>query len=151
MQNPIPLPLETATHKNATHSWDMVAADLTAAANTQTLSPINVTNKMGFELVGIELIEPFVSSDGTLISTSVTAGDGGSATRFLGATELNAAGAFVSLKGGALNLNAVPFVYTVDDTVDFFVTGTGGKLLSTHTAGRARFYFRVTDARSRTP
>jgi hypothetical protein len=145
MINPvIPLPLETATEKHATHQWDMVAADLTAAANTQTLSLINVMNKMGFELVGVELIRPFVSSDGTLVSTAITMGDGGSANRFLASMELNAAGAFVSLKGGNLSLNAVPYLYTVDDTVDVFVTGTGGKLLNTHTDGLARFYFKAT-------
>lgn len=145
MTNPvIPCPLETATEKHATHMWDMVAADLTAAIATQTLSPINVQNKMGFELVGVELITPFVSSDGTLISTAITMGDGGSANRFLTSMELNAAGAFVSLKGGALSLSAVPYLYTVDDTVDIFVTGTAAKLLSTHTAGLARFYFKVT-------
>lgn len=145
LTNPvIPLPLETATEKNATHMWDMVAADLTAAAATQTLSPINVQNKIGFELVGVELIRPFVSSDGTLISTAITMGDGGSANRFLTSMELNAAGAYVSLKGGALNLSAVPYLYTVDDTVDIFVTGTAAKLLSSHTDGLARFYFKVT-------
>lgn len=142
--NPVmPLMLETATEKNATHSWDMSYADLTAAGNTQTLSPINVGNKYGFELVAVELITPFVSSDGTLVSTAVTMGDGNSANRFLASQELNAAGAFVVLKGGNLNLNAVPFLYTVDDTVDIFVTATGGKLLNTHTAGLARFYFKV--------
>jgi hypothetical protein len=144
MQNPIPLPLETATEKKATHSWDMVAADLTAAANTQTLSPFNVGNKIGFEVVAVELIDPFVSSDGTLISTSITIGDGGSATRFLSATELNAAGAYVVLKGGTLANTACPYLYTVDDTVDIFVTGTAAKLLSTHTAGRLRVYAKVT-------
>ncbi len=146
-----PLPTETTADKRATHAVDITFADLTAALATQTLSPLNVANKMGVELVAVELITPFVSSDGTLISTSITVGDGGSATRFLGATEMNAAGAYVSLKGGALNLNAVPYVYTVDDTVDVFVTGTATKLLSTHTAGAVRLYFRVADARAGTP
>lgn len=142
-----PLPLETMTEKDATHAVDILFSDLTAAAAAQTLSPFTVADKMGVRLVGYELVTPFVSSDGTLISTAITVGDTGSAARFMGSTEMNAAGAFVKLKGGALNLNAVPFVYTAADTVQVAVAGTGGKLLSSHTAGKVILYFNVTDAR----
>jgi hypothetical protein len=122
-------------------------ADLTAAAATQTLSPITVTAKQGMEIVAIELVENFVSSDGSLISTSVTVGDGGSATRFLSATELNDAGTEIYLKGGTLANTSLPYVYTTDDTVDVFVTCTAGHNCNTHTAGKVLIYYRLTDAR----
>ena len=103
---------------------------------------------MGVELTGMELVTAFVSSDATLLSTAVVVGDGSSTNRFLTSTELNAAGTEVFLKGGAPALSAVPYVYTADDTVDVVVTGTAAKLLNTHTAGKVRFYFTVTDARN---
>jgi len=131
-----PLPIETAAFLDATHAVEITYADLTAATNTQTLSPVVVADKLGFELVALILTAAFVSSDATLISTSVTVGDGGSATRFLSATELNEAGTEVFLKGGTLANTSLPYVYTGADTVDVFVTGTSGKLLNTHTAGR---------------
>lgn len=143
-----PLSADEAAQKRATHVIEVTYADLTAAANTQTLSPVTIANKMGFECVGIKLAEAFVSSDAGLISTSITVGDGGSATRFLSATELNAAGTEVFLKGGTLANTSLPYVYTGDDTVDIFVTGTAGKLLNTHTAGKLLVYCNITDARA---
>lgn len=143
----IPLPLETQLEKKATHVVEFGYADLTNATATQTLSPVVIAAKMGVEVVALELPEAFVSSDATLISSSITVGDGGSATRFLSATELNAEGTEVFLKGGTLANTSLPYVYTGDDTVDIFVTGTTGKALNTHTAGRGLLYLRITDAR----
>lgn len=142
-----PLPQETMNEKRATHCAEVGFADLTAAAATQTLSPINILAKQGMEIVAIELAETFVSSDATLTSTSITIGDGGSATRFMSATELNEQGTEVFLKGGTLANTSLPYVYTSDDTVDVFVTGTAAKLLSSHTAGKLLIYYRLTDAR----
>ncbi len=140
------LPLETQIEKRANVGIEISYSDLTAAGNTQTLSPITVDALMGAEIVSMELVTPFVSSDGTLISTSITIGDGGSATRFLSATELNSAGTYIAVKGGTLANTSAPYQYTVADTVDVFVTGTGGKALNTHTAGKVLIYARVQQA-----
>lgn len=144
-----PLPLETQIEKHATHATEITYADLTATGATQTLSPVNIGDKMGAEVVAIELPEAFVSSDASLISTAITVGDGGSATRLLSSTELNAAGTEVFLKGGTLANTSLPYVYTTDDTVDVFVTGTSLKALNTHTAGKVVIYWKITDARPR--
>lgn len=144
-----PVPLETTQAKNgANTATEITFADLTAAGNTQTLSPLNVGAKMGVRLIQAELAEAFVSSDGTLISTSITIGDGNSAVNQLAATELNQAGTEVFLSRGVISPN--PILYTADDTVDVFFTGTVAKALNSHTAGKLILYWGVYDARSQT-
>lgn len=144
-----PLNIEAQGFRDATHWAEITWADLTAVGATQTLSPMNVGNKMGVAVVGMIMTEAFVSSDATLLSTAITIGDGGSSNRFLTSTELNAAAATpVYNKGGTLANTSLPYVYALDDTVDVFVTGTAGKLLNSHTAGRVLVFFRVTDARA---
>lgn len=140
-----PLSLEEMTEKGATHRGEIGFADLTAAGATQTLNLANIIAKQGIELRSIELVQDFISSDGTLISTSITIGDTGSATRFLGATELNDAGTEIYLKPGALNPASMQ-VYTAADTLQVFFTGTAAKLLNTHTQGLLYVYVRVTRA-----
>lgn len=139
-----PLPVEAGA---GLFLAEITYADLTATGNTQTLAPFAVADKVGFEIVDVKLVEPFVSSDGTLVSTSITIGDGGSATRFLSATELNQAGTEVFLKGGTLANTSLPYVYAADDTVDVFFTATSAKALNTHTAGKLLVTARITDAR----
>lgn len=141
-----PLDVVTQAATGATHLLEIDYTDLTTAGAAQTLSPINVANKMGFALVFAKLLEAFVSSDATLLSTTITVGDGGSATRFLLSQELNTA-APIWLKGGVTTVPQT-FVYTVDDTVDVFFACTAGKLLTTHTAGRLGLYCKVIDARN---
>lgn len=120
--------------------------DLTeSGAGTAQTFTFPVVAKQGVELVHAELPEAFVSSDGTLISTAVIVGDGGGTNRFLTSTELNAAGTEVFLKGGTNS--TIPYVYTVDDTVDITITPTAAKSLNTHTAGKLRLFFRITDPR----
>lgn len=143
-----PLSALEAAQRRATHVAEITYADLTAAGNTQTLSGIPIAAKMGFEVVGAQLTEAFVSSDGTLASTAITIGDGGLATRFLSSTELNTQGTEVFLKGGTLANTSLPYVYTADDTVDVFFTATAAKALNTHTAGRLLVYCNITDARA---
>ena len=103
------LPIEeTAARGGANLGVELTAADLTTASGAQTTALFDVAAKMGVRLVCLELVQPFVSSDGTLTSTAVVVGDDGSTNRFLTITELNEAGTEVFLKGGALALSAVP-------------------------------------------
>src|SRR5262245_21781628 len=103
-----PLSLEEMTETKATHAIEITYADFTGTGATQTLSPVTVADKTGFEVVAVELQQTFVSSDATLISTTITIGDGGSATRFLSSTELNAEGTEIFLKGGTLANTSLP-------------------------------------------
>lgn len=127
---------------------DITWADFASASgNTLTLSPINVVAKQSVTCTKVELLEAFDFSDASLISCAITAGDGGSATRFLASTELAADGSTVYLKGGALTDPSGKYVYTTTDTVDVFVTGTSAKVLSTATSGKVRLHFQIDDAR----
>ena len=138
-----PLDINTSPDKGgATHVVEFSYKDLTAAGNTQTLTPFTLPANWGVEVVHMELPEAFVSSDGTLISTAITAGDGGSANRLLTSTELNAAGTEIFNKGGA---TTAPYVPTSDTAQTISVTGTSAKLLNTHTAGQCRVFYRLTN------
>lgn len=147
MIGPHPHSNEAAIANQASHYVDLSYADLTAAANTQTISVLNVLAKMGVTLVKAELLEAFDFSDAALISCAITVGDGGSATRFLASMELAADGTTIYLKGGALTDPTGKYVYTTTDTVDVFVTGTSAKLLSSATSGKVRLHFQIDDAR----
>lgn len=131
----------------ATHVAEITFADLTAAGNTQTINIAPTVAKQMVTLLFARLAVAFVSSDGTLISTAVTVGDTGSATRFLASMELNAAGSTVYLKGGALTAPNNNFVYTAADTLQLAVTGTSAKLLNTHTAGKLLLFFQIDEGR----
>jgi hypothetical protein len=126
---------------------EVTYADLTAAAATQTLNIGPTAAKQAVLLEFARLVVPFVSSDGTLISTAITVGDTGSATRFLASMELNAAGSFVNMKAGALGNPTGLFVYTSADTLQIAVAGTSAKLLNTHTAGKLLLFFTIMDGR----
>lgn len=134
-----PLDINTAADKGgATHVVEFTYKDLTSGTNTQTLTPFTLPANWGATLTYYELTESFVSSDGTLISTAITVGDGGSANRQLTSTEMNAAGTVIRAKSGALTAEYVP---TADTPQTITVTGTVAKVLSTHTAGKARLFF----------
>jgi hypothetical protein len=141
------LDINSGFDKNgATHLVEFTYADFTSATNTQTLTPFTLPTGWGIECTHVELPTPFVSSDGTLISTAITIGDGGSANRFLTSTELNAAGAYiVATKGGALTAEYVP---TSNFANQIAVTATAAKVLTTHTAGRCRVFYRLTNPNS---
>src|SRR5437763_1645393 len=97
-----PLPSETTSQIGATHICELGFADLTAASAAQTINIGPSAAKQAWTLILARLAQAFVSSDGTLISTTITVGDTGSAARFLASMELNAAGTTVFLKAGAL-------------------------------------------------
>jgi len=138
-----PLDLQTSPDKGGANLLvEFTYADLTSGTNAQTLTPFTLPANWGIEVVHMELPAAFVSSDGTLISTSISAGDAGSATRLLAATELNQAGTEVFAKGGA---TTAPYVPTADTAQTITVTGTAAKVLSTHTAGRCRVFYRLTN------
>jgi hypothetical protein len=135
-----PLEFETAMEKDALYCLEIGYADLTAATNTQTLSPINIDANQGFYVTSAELVTPFVSSDSTLKSTAITIGDSGSANRFLASMECNTANTPVYMQPGALANTSEPYLYTAAAAVTAAVTATAGKALSTHTAGLLRVF-----------
>lgn len=95
---------------------------------------------MAFRLTGYRLIDQFVSSTAAGLTLSV--GDGGSATRFLAATQMQSGQTPVSYSCGVGT--AMPFAFTAADTVDAFFTSTTANL-STFTAGKVILYFRADD------
>lgn len=84
---------------------------------------------------------PFVFSDGSLTSCTVTIGDGGSAARYQASTELNTAGSFVTYSIGT----GTKFVLTAADSLIAAFAATSSKNLNTATAGSARFFFKAED------
>lgn len=136
----------------ATHFSEITFADLTAAGNTQTLAGLiaQKANVMGIRALFACVVTPFVSSDGTLISTALTLGDANSANRYLTSTELNAANGTPPVPGqtkiGALADSAI-YVAAADITVDAVLTATATKALNTHTAGRVLVFWQVYDDR----
>lgn len=147
LQNPGYVPIETAVEKGgnfvAILSYaDIVAARTAVGAVVATLFSI-LGNAQGIELKSAQLITPFVSSDGTLVSAGLTIGDAGSANRLLATVELNAAGAFVNLAYGT----GTKYAPTANTPVTATLTPTAGKDLATLTAGRIALYFEIRDAR----
>lgn len=142
-----PLSIEEIAQHQANVRVTLDRTDLTDADAAQTIELFPVKNKMAVTLTKMVMPETFDSSDASLISTTITVGDGGSATRFLGSTELNVSGTEVFLKGGALASPSAKYVYTGDDTVDAFLACTATYLLSTHTSGKLELYFQVDDHR----
>lgn len=121
--------------------------DLTDGDAAQTIALFTVAAKQGVRLTKLVMPEAFDAADASLISTTITVGDGGSATRFLGSTELNVSGTEVFLKGGALSAPDATYVYTGADTVDAFFACTATYLLNDHTQGKLKLYFQLDDAR----
>jgi hypothetical protein len=129
----------------ATHFFDLDFTDLTSGTNVQTIPILtNRQNTTGFRVISCQLLTPFVSSDGTLISTAISVGDAGLVTRDLISTELNAAGPPITNRSGVAS---VPLVDTSDTVKIVTVTATAAKVLSTHTAGRARIFLQFLDDR----
>jgi hypothetical protein len=142
-----PLPVDSAEQTGATHLAEITYLDLTAAGNTQTINIAGVVAKQMVTLIFARLAAAFVSSDGTLVSTAVTVGDTGSATRYLASMELNAVGTTVFMKAGALAYPTGFFVYTATDTLQIAFTATAAKLLNTHTAGKLLLFFNIQEGR----
>lgn len=145
-----PLGVEEAALIGATHRLILTHADITMATvdTAQTIEAVPVAAKMGVQLVDVRLKTAFQdSADAASIITAITVGDGGSTTRFLASTELNANGTEIWLKGG-VNPNPQPYVYTAADTVDVvFLAPTSGKNLAALDTGEVHLYFKITDAR----
>jgi hypothetical protein len=120
-----------------THKAIITFADLTAAANTQTILLENALQ--GYIICNFAswLQAPFVFSDGSLVSSAITVGDAGSNNRFLTSTELNNAGSFVKLA----TLQAM-FAYTAASTaLNVYWTGTAAHNLNTATAGELHLFW----------
>lgn len=127
---------------------ELTFVDLTASGNTQNITLGPTVAKQGWILLFARLVTPFVSSDGTLVSTAITVGDGGSATRYLASMELNAAGSFVNVKAGALAQPTGIFFYTSGDSLIVAFTATVAKALNTHTAGKVLLFFSKVEGRT---
>jgi hypothetical protein len=128
----------------ATHAIEVTYADLTTAGAAQTLTTdiTLLAQKQGLQVIAGIVVTPFVSSDGTLISTTFTVGDGGSAARQLASQETNAAATVVYNKAGALT---APYVPSSDTPITITAGCTVAKLLSSHTAGKILFLCVKTD------
>lgn len=139
-----PLFDEQAAHYGGNFAIEIESTDLTATGNTQTISTGQTltANRQGLMVVNSIVVTPFVSSDGTLISTAFTVGDSGSATRQLASTETNAAGTVRYNQTGALT---GPYVPTADTLVNVYATATVAKALNTHTSGKLLLICRRTD------
>jgi len=147
----VPTTLENGVVKRSDFVVDITAdgGDLSAAVNNTALVLSCLTtlaNVMMIELSHVELLEPFQdTTDAAQNSTSLTIGDGGSANRHLTATELNANGAYVTVKAGT----GTKYVPGADTPTTFTFTPTAGKNLANLNKGKLRAYFRVIDARPR--
>lgn len=145
-----PLGLQAQAETGANVLGVITFADCAAmTGNTGTLNLANVAAKMGARVVFAKLVTPFSGTDATLTSVAVTVGDGGSAARYLTSTEVTTNGGTtpIYLKGGVVLTNSLN-VYTVDDTIDVFLTGTAAKVLSTLTAGELHVYMQTIDGRT---
>lgn len=145
-----PLGLQAQAETGANTLVVVTYVDFSAlSSNTGTLALATVAAKQGARVAFAKLVTPFSGSDATLASIAGTIGDGGSATKYLTSTELTTNGGTtpVYLKGGVQVTNSLN-VYTVDDTIDLFLTGTAAKVLSTCTAGELHVYLFIADGRS---
>jgi hypothetical protein len=144
--NPGYVPTETAVQKGGNFLVELSFADIVAAVTGAGATVVNLFNYLGnaqgVELEHMELITPFVSSDGTLISSAITVGDVGSAARLLASTELNAAGAYVNLAYGT----GTKYAPAANTEATATITPTGGKNLNTLTAGKVALFFKIRSA-----
>jgi hypothetical protein len=133
---------ESETLGGATHQVVLSHEDLTeTTANTaQTINVLTVGLGSLVKCVAVRMVEDFEdASDSAFNTTTMTAGDGGSATRFLASMELNVNGTEVDFKAGVDTF----YGYTSADTVDVFVNSMTGKSLSNIDAGEVHLYFAV--------
>ena len=142
-----PLSINEQAQSGGTHAVILDYTALTEGDASQVIPLFTVAPKMAAQLVRVDLLEAFVSSDSSLISTTLSVGIGGAATGQLNAMEMNAAGTEVFLANGIMT-NATRTLFTGNDTIDATVACTTDKLLTTHTAGRVRLIFRIEDNRS---
>ncbi len=143
--------IEEQAALGATHFSIITYADLTSATNTQTLAGLisQKANVMSLRVVSAVVVTPFVSSDATLVSTAFIIGDANSTNRYLTSLETNAANGTPPVAGqtvvGALS-EATSYIASVAITADAVITGTAGKVLSTHTAGVLFTFWQVQDS-----
>lgn len=147
LTNPGAVPIETAVEKGGNFLALLSFADIVAAVTGVGATVVNLFTILGaaqgIELEHAELLTPFVSSDGTLISAALIVGDAGSTNRLLASTELNAAGAFVNLTYGT----GTKYAPAANTVITATVTPTAAKNLNTLTAGKIALYFKIRDAR----
>lgn len=146
------LSLEESAHNGgATHKITITYADLTDNDASQTLSLAVVGAGQIARMLRGELKVPFVSSDATLISTTITIDDTLSgAAGLLASQELNAAGTEVLELAGKGNPGSPGTSwtagYTGADTITATIACTATKLLSTHTKGEWWGYLELRNA-----
>lgn len=139
---------EQQTLGGATHRVVITHADLTeTTANTaQVLSPLTVGLGSLVKCVCAIMVDDFEdASDAAFNTTAITAGDGGSANRFLASMELNVNGTEVDFKAGVDTF----YGYESADTVDVTFNAMSGKALNDIDNGEVHLYFAVNQFPSR--
>ena len=131
---------EQIANGGANKCWELTYADLTeTTVNTAQAFTIAVEAGDLFRVVYAKLITPLEdASDAAFNSCAATIGDGGSATRFLGSTQLNVNGTEIDFAPGALGES---YAYTAADTVDISIGSMTAKALSDIDAGKWRVYY----------
>lgn len=143
--------IEQQAAKGATFFTIITGADLTAAANTQTLSGMISQlggNQMGLRVVSAIVVTPFTFSDASIVSCTVVVGDANSTNRYLTSLEISSAGGATAGYGvaGALAESAAYYTATAI-TADAVLTGTSAHNLSTCTGGELLVFWQVDDTR----
>jgi hypothetical protein len=129
-----PLSLEEIA-KNGYHKYAVVAGADIAALGAVTTGTITIAKPIPAEVFGpvaIHVQAQFTSSDGTLANLTVSVGDAGSATRYLGASEiLNN-----SFSAGYSSNTTFSCLTSPTTSVILTFAATATKLLNTVTGGQ---------------
>lgn len=155
----IPLPSDVTAMAGFTHKVVIEYTDLTAAAGaadttvTLPIVPQDVStsqteaNPAGLAVLrtAINLVTPFVASDGSVNSLLLEIGDGGDTDRLLTQTEVAVAGTEVLFKVSAATTQ--PYAYVAADTIDalFTIAGGASPTIDELTSGKVEIYFHLVD------
>lgn len=144
---------EAAANGGATHKYVLPWTELTDADAAQTINVAVVAAEMIARVLRADLKGAFVSSDATLLSTTVTVDDTlAGAAGLLASFECNAAGTELGVLPGKGNPGSPGTSwtagYTAADTITITVACTAGKLLNSHTSGEVWIYLEIRDGRT---
>lgn len=144
----LPLALqEEAAHGGFTHMAIITADDLneTTANTTQAISLAAIPITAIIQKLEIRLQVPFEDlSDAAFNVTSVTVGDSGSATRFIGASELNRNGTEIVVP---IFTNTAYGPVTAAETILATFTSMSGKSLTNIDKGELHIFVQVLDTK----
>jgi hypothetical protein len=122
-----------------THKHSVTYLDLQALAAGVTSQVYTVETPVAVGKVvcnpALYVVTPFVFSDGTILTATESFGDGGSATQYLPATNIQGAGATSPVTAGFCAAAAVVKAYTAASNLNVTIAVTAAKNLNTATAG----------------